>query len=188
VLDLCAAPGAKTTHLAALMRDEGRVIALDLDDRHVRSIAGNCERLGARCVEARQGDAAHARFPGSFDRVLVDPPCSDLGTLQSRPDARWRKQPRQVAGLSGLQRRILDAAADSVRGGGRLVYSTCTISPVENERQIDDFLRRRGEFSVVDLSPLYPEAASRSRNGFLQTLPHRDQTDGFFIAALERNQ
>jgi 16S rRNA (cytosine967-C5)-methyltransferase len=188
VLDLCAAPGAKTTHLAALMRDEGQVVALDLDDRRVRSIAGNCERLAARCVEARQGDAARARFPSAFDRVLVDPPCSDLGTLQSRPDARWRKQPRQVAGLSGLQRRILDAAADSVRAGGRLVYSTCTISPVENELQIDDFLRRRPEFSVVDLSPLYPEASSRSRNGFLQTLPHRHETDGFFIAALERTQ
>lgn len=188
VLDLCAAPGAKTTHLAALMGDEGRVVALDLDDRRVQSIASNCERLGVRSVEARQGDAASARFPGAFDRVLVDPPCSDLGTLQSRPDARWRKQPQQVQGLSRLQGRILDAAADSVRAGGRLVYSTCTVSALENEDQISDFLRRRPEFSIIDLSPLYPEATSRSPNGFLQTLPHRHETDGFFIAALERNQ
>lgn len=186
VLDLCAAPGAKTTHLAALMGDEGRVAALDLDPRRARAIEHNCRRLGVGCVEVRQGDAAEARFPGEFDRVLVDPPCSDLGTLQSRPDARWRKQPSQVAELTRLQARILDAAAASVRAGGRLVYSTCTIDEAENERQIDAFLERHPNFAVIDLSPLYPEAA-RGQLGFIQTLPHRHDTDGFFIAALGKD-
>ena len=108
VLDLCAAPGAKTAHLAALMGDEGRVVAIDLDPRRARSLAANCQRLGATCVEARSGDATAPDFGGGYDRVLVDPPCSDLGTMQSRPDARWRKSPQQLEALRAIQRRILE--------------------------------------------------------------------------------
>jgi 16S rRNA (cytosine967-C5)-methyltransferase len=191
VLDLCAAPGAKTTHLAALMRDEGRIVAVDLHPGRVRAIEGNAMRLGARTVEAMVGDARDASYGRGFDRVLADPPCSDLGTLQSRPDVRWRKRPAQVAGLAAIQREILEAAAAAVRPGGRLVYSTCTISPAENERQIGDFLARHGDFSPLDLTGPYPPTpATLGTNGgtFLRTLPHRDGTDGFFIAALTRHE
>ena len=185
VLDLCAAPGAKTTHLAALMRGQGEVIAVEADPARAEAIAENAARLGAEQVRVVVGDATEAAFGREFDRVLVDPPCSDLGTLQSRPDARWRKTAEQVNELCAVQRRILDAAAVAVRPGGRLVYSTCTISETENHVQVQDFLERNANFRVCDLTGWQPKLA-RSGRGFLQTLPHRDRTDGFFIAALER--
>jgi 16S rRNA (cytosine967-C5)-methyltransferase len=185
VLDLCAAPGAKTTHMAALMRDEGKVVAVDLDPRRVRAIGENARRLGARSVEAVAGDATGPAFGADYDRVLVDPPCSDLGTLQARPDVRWRKGPEQVTELAALQGRILEAAGKALRPGGRLVYSTCTIVPAENERQIRRFLAKREDFAIVDLSDPYPEI-SFGGGPFLQTFPHRDGTDGFFLAALEK--
>lgn len=174
VLDLCAAPGAKTTHLAALMGDEGEVVAVERDPRRAASLRANAGRLGASSVRVMVGDAAGAEYGTGYDRVLVDPPCSDLGTLQSRPDARWRKTPEQVQQLRRLQGRILAAGAAAVRPGGRLVYSTCTISAPENYLQMEHFLGHHPEF---DPSP----------GGFVQTLPHRDRTDGFFIAALERH-
>jgi 16S rRNA (cytosine967-C5)-methyltransferase len=187
VLDLCAAPGAKTTHLAALMRDEGRIVAVDLDPGRAEAVAANCKRLGIRSVETRVGDATKAVFGQGYDRVLVDPPCSDLGTLQSRPDARWRKRPEQVEELHVIQAGILEAAAQAVRPGGRLVYSSCTISERENEGQVADFLGRHDDFSPHDLSEAYPHVSGRGGSSFVQTLPHRDGTDGFFIAALQRS-
>jgi 16S rRNA (cytosine967-C5)-methyltransferase len=186
VLDLCAAPGAKSTHLAALMGGEGEVVAVEADPRRAEAVRRNAERLGAEHVRAVVGDAAEPAFGEGYDRVLVDPPCSDLGTLQSRPDARWRKSAAQVDELCGLQRRILDAAATAVRPGGRLVYSTCTISAAENEAQIQVFLDANPNFRVCDLTEWQPKLARAGARGFIQTLPHRDATDGFFIAALER--
>ena len=169
VLDLCAAPGGKTTHLAALMGGEGSVVAVELDPRRARDIARNAERLGAAGVEVKVGDATEPAFGTGYDRVLVDPPCSDLGTLRSRPDARWRKTPDQVAELAALQARILDAAVEALRPGGRLVYSTCTVSPQENELQIEALTGRHPGLATAD-------------RPVVQTLPHRDRTDGFFIA------
>jgi len=169
VLDLCAAPGGKTTHLAALMGGEGEVRAVELDPKRAREVARNAERLGATGVEVVAGDAAEPAFGSGYDRVLVDPPCSDLGTLRSRPDARWRKSPAQVAELAVLQARILDAAVEALKPGGRLVYSTCTISPDDNERQMDALVERHPALTAPD-------------RPFVQTLPHRDRTDGFFIA------
>jgi 16S rRNA (cytosine967-C5)-methyltransferase len=169
VLDLCAAPGAKTTHLAALMGGEGEVVAVELDPRRARDIERNAQRLGAASVKVVTGDAAEPAYGTGYDRVLVDPPCSDLGTLRSRPDARWRKSPEQVAELAALQARILDAAVAALQPGGRLVYSTCTISPPENERQIEALAARHRDRVAPD-------------RPVVQTLPHRDRTDGFFIA------
>ena len=169
VLDLCAAPGAKTTHLAALMGNDGMVVAIEKHGGRAKSLTENCERLGATCVEVSEADAAEVE--GEFDRVLLDPPCSDLGTLQSRPDVRWKKDEAAVAGLVAEQARLLDSAADRVRPGGTLVYSTCTISPDENEHQIDGFLERHGDFRDEER---------------IQLLPHRDGTDGFFIARMRK--
>jgi 16S rRNA (cytosine967-C5)-methyltransferase len=169
VLDLCAAPGAKATHIAALLGNEGEVVAVEKHRGRAKSLGENCERLGATCVTVREEDAAEV--DGEFDRVLLDPPCSDLGTLQSRPDVRWKKDEEVVGRLSAEQARLLDGAAARVRPGGTLVYSTCTISPEENERQIERYLDRHQDFRSDKQT---------------QLLPHRDGTDGFFIARLVR--
>jgi 16S rRNA (cytosine967-C5)-methyltransferase len=187
VLDLCCAPGAKTTHLAALMHNEGEILGVDIDAGRVGAVRANCERLGVTCVDLQVSDAREPIAGDWFDRVLIDPPCSDLGTLQSRPDIRWQKHPALVDGLRATQEAILEAAARAVRPGGRLVYSTCTISAYENEHQIEAFLDRHADFSALDLSDAYPEVATPT-HGFLQTLPHRHMTDGFFVAALERRE
>ena len=169
VLDLCAAPGAKTTHIAALLRNEGEVVAVEKHGGRAKALGENCERMGVTCVAVREADAAEV--DGEFDSVLLDPPCSDLGTLQSRPDVRWKKDEDTVARVTAEQARLFDAAAERVRPGGTLVYSTCTISPEENERQIERFLERRAGFR------------SDSQT---QLMPHRDGTDGFFIARMVR--
>jgi 16S rRNA (cytosine967-C5)-methyltransferase len=183
VLDLCAAPGGKTTHLAALMGDEGRVVAVEQHPGRADALRRTAERMGATCVEVRTADAAEPH-DGAYDRVLVDPPCSDLGTVAARPDVRWRKDPEPP---TALQAAILEAGANAVRPGGVLVYSTCTISPRENELLIGAFLERRDDFAVDDMPSDLPVWDHPSVPGFRQTLPHRDGTDGFFVARLRRS-
>jgi 16S rRNA (cytosine967-C5)-methyltransferase len=185
VLDLCAAPGGKTTHLAALMENRGRVVAIERHQGRADALERTAERMGATCIEVRTADAAEP-VGGAFDRVLVDPPCSDLGTLASRPDARWRKEPATVAELAVAQAAILDAAAQAVGPGGVLVYSTCTISPDENERQIDSFLTRHDDFRLERPPSDVPVWDHPSVPALQQSLPHRDGTDGFFISRLRR--
>jgi 16S rRNA (cytosine967-C5)-methyltransferase len=165
VLDLCAAPGGKTTHLAALMT-EGAVVAVEHHAGRADQLNHTVARLRADgIVRVDTADAAAPRADGPFDRVLVDPPCSGLGTLQSRPDRRWHAT--ADAPLE-LQARILDAAAAA--GPQRIVYSTCTISRNENEDQVAAFIKRHPAYTL---------------SGEHVTLPHRDRTDGFYIATLE---
>jgi 16S rRNA (cytosine967-C5)-methyltransferase len=187
VLDLCAAPGAKSTHLAALMGGRGLVLSVEENEARADDLRATCARLGAEIVEVRVADAREpvdGAPAGGFDRVLLDPPCSDLGTLQSRPDARWRKGPEQVAELAALQRELLESAASQLRPGGTLVYATCTISSAENEDQVTAFLADHPELTAGDLGAEHPELALRADSRFLQLLPHRHGTDGFFIARL----
>jgi 16S rRNA (cytosine967-C5)-methyltransferase len=185
VLDLCAAPGAKTTHLAALMRNEGRVTAVERHAGRAEALRRTASRMGATCVEVVTADAAEPH-EGTYDRVLVDPPCSDLGTLAPRPDARWRKDPTAVEGLVDLQAQILERGAEVVRPGGVLVYSTCTISPRENEGQIEAFLGRHADFQLDDMPSDLPVWDHPTVPRVRQTLPHRDGTDGFFIARMRK--
>src|SRR3954454_24228255 len=186
VLDLCAAPGAKTTHAAALMGDEGSVVAVEKHAGRAKALAENAERLGASIVEVRQGDARDLIERAGFDRVLLDPPCSDLGTLQARPDVRWRKDAATIDRLVGEQEALLEAAAAQVRPDGTLVYSTCTISPRENEERMLTFLDSHPDFTADDLGAERPEYAHPRDGRFLLLLPHRHDTDGFFIARLRR--
>ncbi|MDP2711381.1 MAG: 16S rRNA (cytosine(967)-C(5))-methyltransferase RsmB [Solirubrobacteraceae bacterium] len=164
VLDLCAAPGGKTTHLAALMGDEGEIVAVERHAGRARALQRTCERMGATCVVVRTADAARLQADAPFDRVLADPPCSGLGTLQGHPDLRWRMSPEAIERLARAQSAILQAARAALRPGGRLVYSTCTLSPRENEQQV-----------------AAPGLALESER---LVLPHRDRTDGFYIARL----
>jgi 16S rRNA (cytosine967-C5)-methyltransferase len=186
VLDLCAAPGGKTTHLAALMEDRGEVVAVERHPGRADALRRTAARMGATCVDVRTADAAGDHGEAGFDRVLVDPPCSDLGTLASRPDARWRKHAGQPEELAALQARILRAGARALKPGGTLVYSTCTISPAENERVVQAFLASGEGFRADDLRSDLPVCQHPSEPMFAQTLPHRDGTDGFFIARLRR--
>ena len=172
VLDLCAAPGGKTTHLAALMGGDGEVVAVERDPRRAAALEQTAARMSATNVSVEVRDASRAREDGPFDRVLVDPPCSGLGTLQARPDLRWRVSERAIAEMAREQGAILDAGAGALRPGGVLVYSTCTISPAENERVIAAFLESHPDFVLDEV---------------VETLPHRDHTAGFYIARLRRS-
>lgn len=170
ILDLCAAPGAKTTHLAALMQARGELVAVEVHPGRAAALARTCERMGAANVRVLNVDGRELPDDlGEFDRVLVDPPCSGLGTLQSRPDIRW--QNRDIPALAAKQGELLAAAAARVRPGGALVYSVCTLSKAESEAVIDAFL---------DAGPAWTDLSRRV------TLPSADGTDGFFIARLQR--
>ncbi len=164
VLDLCAAPGGKTTHLSALMRGEGAIVAVERHQGRASALRRTAERMRATNVTVEVGDAARYTTSEPFDRVLVDPPCSGLGTLQSHPDLRWRASPESIESLAKAQREILDAGARALRLGGTLVYSTCTLSSRENEQQA--------------------AATSLRLESDRLVLPHRDRTDGFYIARL----
>jgi len=186
VLDLCAAPGGKTTHLAALMEDRGEVVAVERHPGRAEALRRTAARLGATCVTVRAADAARLDEPAAYDRVLVDPPCSDLGTLASRPDARWRKGADAPARLAREQAAILRAGAAALKPGGTLVYSTCTISPAENEAVVRAFLAEQPAFAADPLQEAPPVWEHPTVPEFRQTLPHRDGTEGFFIARLVR--
>jgi 16S rRNA (cytosine967-C5)-methyltransferase len=186
VLDLCAAPGIKTTAIAARMRNRGEIVAVERDPGRASQLREQCARLGATCVEVVEGDATEVDLGDGYDRVLVDPPCSDLGTLASRPDARWRKSPELIDRLAELQTAILQRAAGTVARGGTLVYSVCTISEREGAERIRELLDAGGP-QAVDLGRASPELADVSDSRFLQLRPDRDRTDGFFIAELERS-
>jgi 16S rRNA (cytosine967-C5)-methyltransferase len=186
VLDLCAAPGGKTTHLAALMGNQGEIVAVERHPGRAAALERSTARLRAGSVRVEVGDAAAARPDGPFDRVLVDPPCSGLGTLQSRPDLRWRVEPESIGELASLQARILAAGAAAVAPGGALVYSVCTISRAEGPAVVEAFLRDHPEFSVDDAAGDRETLRGAPTGPGVQLLPHRDGTDGFFIARLRR--
>jgi 16S rRNA (cytosine967-C5)-methyltransferase len=198
VLDLCAAPGAKTTHLAALMGGQGSLVAVEVNPSRADGLERTCRRMAAGFVQVRRADATDveslgpdsdargADGLGGYDRVLVDPPCSGLGTLQSRPDLRWRTSPERLAELAQRQAGILAAGAAVTAAGGTLVYSVCTISREEGEGLIDRFLEANPGWEADDLQAQYPQWAHPRAERHLQLLPDRDGTDGFFIARLRR--
>jgi len=192
VLDLCAGPGIKTGQIAARMGDRGEVISFESDPARAAEVAAQAQRLGVRNVTVVEADATAPAMPGGFDRVLVDPPCSDLGALASRPDARWRKSPKAIARLAELQAEILANGLRLLRPGGTLVYSTCTVSRREGEEQVAALERRAAEgeapgFAVDDLGALEPGLASTHDHRCLQIRPDRDRTTGFFVCRLSKD-
>ncbi len=192
LLDLCAGPGIKTGQIAARMGDRGEVISVEVDAGRAEEVAAQARRLGLRSVTVIETDAAAMAMAPGFDRVLLDAPCSDLGALASRPDARWRKSPRSIERLAEIQARALLGAAQVLRPGGTLVYATCTISRRENEDRVAALLAAAaaGEvpgLELEDLGARAPQLASALEPRCLQLRPDRDRTTGFFIARLKRH-
>ena len=187
VLDLCAAPGGKATHLAALMGGEGEVVAVERDGARARRLVETARRLRVRNVRVVVADAREPIGERAFDRVLVDPPCSGLGTLQARPDLRWRASTEAISQMARAQGEILASGAEALRPGGVLVYATCTISATENEQVIAAFRDSHADFSLEDLAAQLPVNAPSAIPGAALTLPHRHHTAGFFVARLRRS-
>ncbi|MDE0635124.1 MAG: 16S rRNA (cytosine(967)-C(5))-methyltransferase RsmB [Candidatus Poribacteria bacterium] len=190
VVDLCAAPGGKTTHIACLMENSGKIIAADISEKKLAVLAENCKRIDVQNVESRTVDATKSdlSFISTADAVLVDAPCSGFGTLRRHPDIRWNKTSDQLRSLSDLQNRLLENAAPHIKPGGVLVYSTCTIEPTENEEIISRFLKNFPMFTLEQASEFLPDIPQSgiTSKGFLQTFPHEHGVDGTFAARLRR--
>lgn len=171
VIDCCAAPGGKSTHLAELMNNRGRIIAADIYETKLEHIKQNAERLGIKIIEPLLIDARELgnKFTAQADKVLVDAPCSGLGVLRRKADLRWRKILNELKDLPTLQGEILSSAAKTLKRGGTLLYSTCTITRRENQEVVDKFLSEHEDFQLVEMQTL---------------LPHVTNTDGFFYAKL----
>ncbi len=193
VIDACAAPGGKTTHLAALLQNHGRVLACDVHPRKLEALAHRAAAMGATCVEAHHLDAREIgrRWPEQADAVLVDAPCSGLGTIRRRPEIKWRASEGALARHAGLQQAILAGAAGAVRPCGALVYSVCSLEPEEGPQVVHAFLVAHPAFALAPFPPAFPRVV-RARPvedpvaGEVHLFPHRHDTDGFYIARLER--
>ena len=189
VVDACAGAGTKSCHLAELMAGEGQVTACDLYDHKLRLVALAAQRLGIDTIRTVLCDARRlSEGVGEVDAVLVDAPCTGLGTIRRRPDLRWRRQPEDIHELSRLQKEILAGAALAVRPGGVLVYSTCTTEPEENEQVVSWFLHEWPSFRLEELRHYWPERAALAQvvPGVAHFWPHKHGTDGFFVARMRR--
>jgi 16S rRNA (cytosine967-C5)-methyltransferase len=187
VLDACAAPGGKATHLAE--RSGNRIVAVDRSRGGARNIAAQAARLGLE-IDAIRADSRTLPFGRDrhFDAILVDAPCSGLGTLRQHPEIRWRRARQDVVRLAEVQAAILDEVAPYVADGGILVYATCTLAAEENEDRISSFLESHPEFELTDPRPDLPETAYDlvDDGRYLRTFPHRHDLDGFFAARLRK--
>jgi 16S rRNA (cytosine967-C5)-methyltransferase len=183
ILDLCSAPGGKATFIAELLGNRGRVLAVDKNREKIKLLRENCRRLKVDSVNYFCGDATNFQVR-SVDRVLVDAPCSGLGVLGRNPDSRWRKQKEDLLRLQKLQLEILFNAANLVKKGGVLVYSTCTLTREENDFVIEKFLEKRENFKLMDAS-LYVDSEVVDQSGFVRTFPHIHKMDGGFAARLD---
>jgi len=199
ILDVCAAPGGKSCHMAEIMEDKGQVLALDLHEARLEMVEENQARLGLTCIDTAAADAEQLteEFPNYisyFDGVLADVPCSGLGLLLRKPDIRSSMTYARMQELLPVQAKILDQAGAFVKPGGTLIYSTCTISPNENDGQADRFLADHSEFEEYPFADILPERVTArnpshldtARHGRLQLLPDDDGCDGFYIARFRR--
>ncbi|NEQ51803.1 MAG: 16S rRNA (cytosine(967)-C(5))-methyltransferase [Leptolyngbya sp. SIO3F4] len=186
IIDACAAPGGKTAHLAEMMGDQGRVLACDRTSSRLNKIRQNAKRLQLTSIETVMGDSRdHSEFKGIADRVLLDVPCSGLGTLHRHADARWRQTPESIAELTTLQRELLDAAVDWVKPDGMLVYSTCTLHPDENQNLIQAFLVDHPDWQIQSPDKTSPVFPFTSEHGWSTVWPHQGDMDGFFMVKLQ---
>ncbi|MCU0569285.1 MAG: 16S rRNA (cytosine(967)-C(5))-methyltransferase [Oculatellaceae cyanobacterium Prado106] len=187
VIDACAAPGGKTTHLAELMQDQGLILACDRQASRLKKLQENATRLQLHSIQIQAEDSRdRPQFQAMGDRVLLDAPCSGLGTLHRHADARWRQTPTSVQELATLQTELLHETATWVKPGGTLVYATCTLHPQENEQIIETFLTTHPHWQINPPTPPHPAAPFVTPQGWLKVIPSQQNMDGFFMVRLRR--
>lgn len=191
ILDTCAAPGGKTTHIGQIMKNRGHIDAWDIHDHKIALINDNAERLGVQIIKASQRDALEfwKDAENMYDRVLVDAPCSGTGIIRRKPDIKWKRREEDFANLIEIQKKILYNAGRYVKPGGVLVYSTCSLDMRENEQIVSGFLNENGNFKSESIERLLPKGLNNKKGvkeGMVRLYPHIDGTDGFFIARMKR--
>ena len=185
VIDTCAAPGGKTTHLAELMADKGKIFALDKTSSRLRKLQENAQRLKLKSIQTLVGDSREfSQFYHEADYVLLDAPCSGLGTMHRHADARWRQTPTSVQELARLQQELLLNTSKFVKSGGVLVYATCTLHPSENEEVISQFLADNKQWQIEQPQGDMFKLLDVSSKGWLKVWPHLQDMDGFFMVRL----
>ena len=191
VLDACCGLGGKTGHLAQLMKNKGRLVAVDKNDKKLSALKDEMHRMGITIAAPMNHDFLQknkkTNFP-HFDKILLDAPCSGLGVIRRNPDTKWRMKPERIKPLGKRQQTLLNQCADILKPGGVMVYVVCSMEPEENERVIHSFLGGNKEFSVEKPNLLWPDWISGlvDKDGFLRTLPHKHQMDGFFAVRLKK--
>lgn len=187
ILDMCAAPGGKSTHMAQILKNKGKIIAVDKYDAKIVTMKKNAERLGVTCIEFIQDDATdfHNDIVTSarFDKILLDAPCSGLGVLSKKPDIRWKREPEDIINLAKYQRKLLENASKYLKPNGVIVYSTCTIEPEENFELIKSFLANHPEYKI-DNAANFIHSELVNAEGCIETFPHKQSTDGSFAVRL----
>lgn len=187
IVDACAAPGGKTTHIAELIQDRGTVWASDRTASRLRKLKENAQRLNLQSIQICTGDSRNLpQFYNAADRVLLDAPCSGLGTLHRHADARWRQTPESVQELSTLQQELLAHTSKFVKAGGVLVYATCTLHPAENEDVITQFLTENTDWQIEPPSLNSLDSCYTTPHGWLKVWPHNQDMDGFFMVRLRK--
>jgi 16S rRNA (cytosine967-C5)-methyltransferase len=187
IIDVCAAPGGKTTHMAELMGDCGKIIALDRLKKRLDQLLDNCDRLQLNSIQIQAGDSRQLNFIQQADRVLLDVPCSGLGTLHKRPDIRWRQTPNKIGELANLQQELLTTAATWVKPQGTVVYATCTINFLENEKVIQSFLEDYPNWSLIPPTLDSPASHFATSASWVKIYPQKHDMDGFFMVKLQKN-
>lgn len=186
VIDMCAGPGGKTTHLAQLMKNEGQIIAVDKNKKRLDTIDSLTKNLGVDIVELMAGDSSRPLNLPKADKVLVDAPCSGLGVLSRRADLRWQRKESDIDDLQNIQKRILNNSADYVKSGGKLVYSVCTFTKEETLGVVDHFLKSRDDFVVDDIGASSALDNVIVRNNQIQLMPYDENSDGMFISSFKK--
>lgn len=186
VLDLCSAPGGKTTFIGELMKNIGEIVAVDKYGTRLSMVKAACQRLGIANVHFVASDARTIKVQPA-DKVLVDAPCSGLGVLAKKPDAKWKREQEDLVTLANIQHAILANAAQLVKDGGILVYSTCTMEPEENAEIIREFLSQHPDFEV-DRAEKFVDGSLVNSDGFVETFPHKHGMDGSFSARLRKTK
>ncbi len=186
VIDLCSAPGGKASHLAMLMKNRGRILAVDINLQRLSPLMQNCRRLGLRIIKPQEADALKLSVRNKANLVLLDAPCSGLGVLGRKSDIRFTKSPAKIKELTQLQAKLINHASEFVLPGGTLVYSTCTLNRAENQDIVNGFLKTHPEFSVLP-PPENLDGSLFTREGYLQTWPQRHQMGGAFGAAMVKD-